>query len=223
MCGNTWRECFACSFVFSVFFFFLLPLYLPAMPIPEACDMPGPDSHPNSTLARISIWHECTIRPLVPLQKALTEINSHSRGWLYKRSPQTSLQFQCFQTARPQCMNLSFPPDRDVSDDRTIDIFFICVWCMKRQIIASYSVSLDEREWPCFGDENKEVRADVEKCACACLCRLSGFALIEREAQSIAVCQWLARTEWAEHTWVCVDDGYTQHSFCLCKTRWCSV
>lgn len=55
-------------------------LYLPARPGPEACDMPELDSPPNSTLARISIWHECTIRPLVPLQKALTEINSHSRG-----------------------------------------------------------------------------------------------------------------------------------------------
>ncbi len=53
---------------------------LPARPGLEACDMPKPDNPPNSTLARISIWHECTIRPLVPLQKALTEINSHSQG-----------------------------------------------------------------------------------------------------------------------------------------------
>lgn len=174
-CGgeNAWQRVFCmCTRVF----------FLPARPGPEACDMPKPDSPPNSTLARISIRHECTIRPLVPLQKALTEINSHSRGWLYKRSPQSSLQFQCFQTARPQCMNLSFPPDRDVSDDRTVDIFFICVQCMKRQIFASYSVLFDEPEWPCFGDENIEVRADVEKCACARLCRLSRFALIEREA-----------------------------------------
>lgn len=155
---------------------------LPARPSTETCDMPKQDSPPNSTLARISIWHECTIRPLVPLQKPLTEINSHSQGWLYKRSLQSSLQFQCFQSARAQCMNLSFPPDRDVSDDRTVDIFFICVQCMKRQIFASYSVLLDEPKWPCFGVENKEVTTDVEKCACTRLCRLSGFALIEREA-----------------------------------------